>query len=305
MSPHLSVSPNPRVPFEVVYEDDDLLALSKPAGVVTQPGDKHLYDSLLNGAFSRWGKRLQNLGKKRDFGLLHRLDRGTSGLVLIALSVECYDGLRASFERRAISKKYWAMVSGRPHPVQGRCELRIVEVRSRGQKRAQVIMPTHHQAHVRRDQHERRSRRPTRAHRSRDDRVDHRHRRNQQKSEGYTQRGQRAITSYQTLDTSTYGTESAALLACELHTGRLHQIRAHMSALGTPIIGDFDYGGKTPLNLLARQQGRGQLALHAGNLGFTHPCSGAYVQLQAPVSTWFQRLAVELDLSLPETLIGR
>ena len=296
LTPHFSVSPNPRVSFEVVYEDDDLIALSKPAGVVTQPGDKHLYDSLLNGAFSRWGKRLQNLGKRRDFGLLHRLDRGTSGLVLIALSVECYDGLRARFEQRSLTKKYWAMVSGRPSPSAGRCELRIAEVRSRGQKRAQVITPPpRHHAH----RHHRSRHRNHPKHQ----RADHRQRHHLPKDETHTQRGQRAITSYQTLHTSRYGSDSATLLECDLHTGRLHQIRAHMSALGAPIIGDFDYGGKTPLNLLARQRGRGQLALHAGYLALTHPCSGAPLRLSAPASTWFQHLAAELGLSLPEALI--
>ena len=82
---NLSITPNSRVPYKVVYEDHHLLALYKPAGIVTQPGQKHPHDSLLNGAFVQWGKSLQNLGKKRDFGLLHRLDRGTSGVLVVGL----------------------------------------------------------------------------------------------------------------------------------------------------------------------------------------------------------------------------
>jgi 23S rRNA-/tRNA-specific pseudouridylate synthase len=112
------------------------------------------------------------------------------------------------------------------------------------------------------------------------------------------------VTCYQTLTTTSHdGTVRASLLTCEIHTGKLHQIRAHMNALGSPVIGDFDYGGKRPLNLIARRLGRGQLALHAGYLALTHPCSGANLQLYTPVSTWFQRLADELNLPLPDELI--
>ncbi len=124
-----SVVPNPDVPFEVRHEDELLLVADKPAGVVTEPGKGHAADSLLNGLFVRHAARLQNLGEPRDWGLLHRLDRDTSGLVLVALRREAYDALRTGFEKRQIKKVYWAVVAGEPQPRQGVIQRPIVEVR--------------------------------------------------------------------------------------------------------------------------------------------------------------------------------
>ena len=75
-----------------------------------------------------------------------------------------------------------------------------------------------------------------------------------------------------------------------------------MSALGAPVVGDFVYGGKRPLNVTARSLGRNQLALHAGYLKLTHPCSGAIIELYAPASSWLCTLSEQLGLSLPDDL---
>lgn len=111
---NLSITPNDEISFKIHFEDDDLLVLEKPARLVTQPGLGHEHDTLLNGLFARHGAKLQNLGKSRDFGLLHRLDRETSGLLVVALRPRAYDGLRAAFEERNISKYYWAVVQPAP-----------------------------------------------------------------------------------------------------------------------------------------------------------------------------------------------
>ena len=105
--------------YRIVKETPHFLVIEKPAGVVTQPGRKHQTDALLNGLFVKYGKALQNLGKKRDFGLLHRLDRTTSGLVLVGLSIEGYDGLRQQFVDRMIDKTYIALVHNTPQPAGG------------------------------------------------------------------------------------------------------------------------------------------------------------------------------------------
>jgi 23S rRNA pseudouridine1911/1915/1917 synthase len=105
----LSIEPNPRLRFNILHEDEHLLVVNKPPGLVTQPGKGHERDTLLNGLFARFGHQLQNLGKARDFGLLHRLDRSTSGLVLVALRASAYDALRAQFETRRIVKVYLAI----------------------------------------------------------------------------------------------------------------------------------------------------------------------------------------------------
>ncbi len=135
-SPHFSVHPNPSVPYTVVRKDRDFLVVHKPAGVVTQPGAKHERDALLNGLFHEFGKSLQNLGKSRDFGLLHRLDGPTSGLILVGLTPDGYDGLRAQFGLREIEKTYLALAHGAPHPPGGTVAIPIREHRVKGRKRA-------------------------------------------------------------------------------------------------------------------------------------------------------------------------
>jgi len=123
----LSVEPNERVTFGVKYADEHLLVVSKPSGVVTQPGVGHEHDTLLNGLFARYSDRLQQMGQKRDFGLVHRLDRGTSGVLIVALSNAAYDGLRAAFAAREISKFYWAMCHKAPRDKTGVIKRPILE----------------------------------------------------------------------------------------------------------------------------------------------------------------------------------
>src|SRR5882672_9343052 len=106
--PLLSVEPNESITFKVRYQDDDLLVVQKRAGLPTQPGKGHEADTLLNGLFARFGPLLQNLGAARDFGLLHRLDKDTSGLLIVALRPRAYDTLRDDFAARRIKKYYWA-----------------------------------------------------------------------------------------------------------------------------------------------------------------------------------------------------
>ncbi len=143
LSPHmlfggvqLSIQPNSRLSLGIIYEDEDLFVINKPPGVPSQPGLKHQRDTVLNGAFARHGARLQNLGKRRDFGLLHRLDRPSSGLLIIALSPEAYDVLRIAFKERKIEKRYLALVQGRLRPPKGVLQSLLRVSREGGRKRA-------------------------------------------------------------------------------------------------------------------------------------------------------------------------
>lgn len=261
MTPQLSVYPNPSIDFQVIFESDEFAVISKPPGLITQPRDLTVQRSLLNGLFARWGHQLQNMGKRRDFGLLHRLDRGTSGLLIIGLKPAAYDELRAQFEAREIKKEYWAILSGVPEPRQGRCELWISEVKREGSKRARVTQG------------------PSRSARG----------------------AQRALTLYKVLSTGLAPLTSpqpASLVACRIETGRLHQIRAHMSALGHPVMGDFDYGGASELNRLARHLERDALGLHAVRLTLRSPTTGLTQRFVAPPPESFQRFALRSGLSL-------
>ncbi len=233
-----------------MHADDDLLVVNKPAGVVTQPGKGHAADSLLNGLFSRYGKLLQNLGVKRDWGLLHRLDKQTSGLLLVALRPNAYDSLRAQFEQRQVCKEYLALVRGRPSPPQGVVQARLKEIAT---------------AHV--------------------------------KKVIVSRRGQEAISSYRVLT----GGPRASLVAVAIKTGRLHQIRAHMMFLGTPVLGDdlYDAPAARPGQVAGRMSAPGhgiptspagrrvaggipRLCLHCWKLGFKHPGLSQWREFQLP-----------------------
>lgn len=137
---NLSIEPNPDIAIKVRYEDDDLLVVEKPPRLVTQPGKGHERDTLMNGLFAQWGGKLQNMGKERDFGLLHRLDRHTSGLLIIALRRSAYDGLRQAFEDRAIRKFYYAICHGQPKSASGVIKKPILEAAERPGKRGEAGM---------------------------------------------------------------------------------------------------------------------------------------------------------------------
>ncbi|MBU6413375.1 MAG: RluA family pseudouridine synthase [Planctomycetes bacterium] len=137
---NLSIEPNPKVPFKVRYADDEVLVVEKPARIVTQPGKGHEHDTLMNGLFAQYGAQLQNLGKDRDFGLLHRLDRATSGLVIVALRGRAYDGLRKAFEEREIRKFYYAICHGHPKSESGVIRKPILEAPEKAGKRGEAGM---------------------------------------------------------------------------------------------------------------------------------------------------------------------
>jgi 23S rRNA pseudouridine1911/1915/1917 synthase len=131
--------PNPVVPWDLVHEWPDLVCAAKPAGVVTQPGMGHLADALLNGLMSRYRARMERLGAARDWGLLHRLDRETSGCVLCALDAAAYDDVRAQFAARTVRKAYLAIVRGRLPSADGRTDQSLEELRRGDMKVSAVV----------------------------------------------------------------------------------------------------------------------------------------------------------------------
>ncbi len=245
--PTYSIEPNERVRFVVRHEDADLLVLDKPPGVVTQPGLGHERDSLMNGLFLRWGGELQNLGKARDFGLLHRLDRETSGLVLVARRASAYDALRDDFARRRVRKFYWALVAGAPASPSGVIRKPILEAREGrgdGRKLAKI-----------------------------------------------SRAGKPAVTAYRVVSAAPH----AALLECRPVTGRLHQVRVHLEAIGLPILGDDVYAPPA-VGKAARR-----LALHAHRLLFTHPTRGGLLDVRSPWPADLRRLLKREGLPRPDS----
>jgi len=118
----------------VIHRDAALLVVDKSAGVVVEPGLHHARDSLLNGLMAIVSKELVALGERRDWGLLHRLDRETSGCLVVALDAPTYDALRSQFEARSILKDYLAVVQGRLLRPHGEIQIPLVEVVRDGMK---------------------------------------------------------------------------------------------------------------------------------------------------------------------------
>ena len=131
-------TPNPAIDIRVLHEDPSFVVVEKPAGTVTEPGLGHTGDSLMNGAFARWGARLGPLGEARDHGLLHRLDRDASGALVIALDAAAYDAIRAQFEARTVRKRYLAIVEGKPPRGEGSIDLPLEEAR-RGDMKVSLV----------------------------------------------------------------------------------------------------------------------------------------------------------------------
>jgi 23S rRNA pseudouridine1911/1915/1917 synthase len=130
-------APDARVTFNVLHEDADVVAVDKPAGLVVHPGPGHRRGTLLNGLMARYGAALARLGARRDYGLVHRLDAGTSGALLVARTAAAHDGLVAQFRDGTVRKVYGALVAGRPGRSEGRIDAPLGQ-RGRGRTRVTV-----------------------------------------------------------------------------------------------------------------------------------------------------------------------
>ena len=216
--------------LDIVYQDDYLLAINKPPGVVVHPTYKHSSKTLLNAVL--W--RLRDRPSARP-GVLTRLDKDTSGLVLVALSPSVHAAVQAEARAGRVGKRYLAVVVGAPRP-----------------RRGVIRMPLGR------------------------DPVDRRRM-------AVRTNGAASETRYDTL--SGHGRHS--LVACELVTGRTHQIRVHLAESGWPIVGDRVYGAAS--TAISRQ------ALHSWRLALPHPVTGEPLQFEAPVPGDFAEVLGQND----------
>ena len=132
------VAPNAEVRFTVVYEDEDVVVVEKPAGVVSEPGIGHKLDTLLNGLIARYGEGLDRLGPGCDYGMVHRLDKETSGLMVVARRAGVQRALAQAFRRGEVDKLYVALVAGEVAREKGVIRLRLGRVRRGGRAVAVV-----------------------------------------------------------------------------------------------------------------------------------------------------------------------
>ena len=197
----------------VIYRDDWIVAINKPPGLAVQGGSRtsrHV-DSMLGA--------LQGIGCER-LRLVHRLDKDTSGVLLLASSAASATHLGVAFRSRAAVKLYWGVTVGIPSPIDGQIELSLAKEQGRGGER--VVAESPH--------------------------------------------GRRAATRYRVIETVG---EKLALVALMPTTGRTHQLRVHMAAIGTPILGDGKYGGKA--SFIDELEMANRLHLHARRIAVPHP----------------------------------
>lgn len=206
------------IAVEIIYRDSHIVVVDKPAGLVVYPAAGHPSGTLMNALLFKLG-RLASVGGPLRPGVVHRLDKDTSGLLVVALTDEAYYALVKSFADREVEKTYYALVYGSMKGERGEISLAIGRSQSDRKK-----MSTQ-------------SRRP-----------------------------KGAETSWEVVESY----KGATLLRVKIKTGRTHQIRVHLSALGHSILGDEVYGRKTRLGDMKfhRQM------LHAGRLAFNHPITG-------------------------------
>jgi len=229
------------IPLKVVFEDEHLLVVEKPAGLVVHPAAGNLDRTLVNALLHHCGGSLSGIGGVARPGIVHRIDKDTSGLLVIAKTDVAHEGLAKQFAAHSIDRRYLAIVSGLPKAGQGVIDAPLARSATNRKKIAVV--------------------------------------------EG--SRGKRAVTHWRRLNVL----KDAALVECRLETGRTHQVRVHMASMGHPLVGDPVYGrtGKNHGKLLKELQFQRQ-ALHAAELGFTHPVTKRRLSFSSPMPPDMQEL---------------
>lgn len=248
--PAVSDTPLPqKMPLDIRFEDDHMIVLNKPAGMVVHPAAGNPDSTLVNALLAHCGDSLNGIGGVRRPGIVHRLDKDTSGLLVAAKTEPAHHGLSEQFAVHSIERRYDALVWGLPSPMSGTISGPIGRSRHHRKKMAVVNFG-----------------------------------------------GKDATTHYRVIQA--FGL-SASHVACELETGRTHQIRVHMTHLGHSLIGDQLYGratrrGTDPIIGQAVKNFSRQ-ALHAAALGFRHPVTGEDLLFEANPPNDFAELKKALE----------
>ena len=229
------------IPLDVIYEDDDLLVVNKPSGMVVHPAPGNPTGTLVNALLYRCRGRLSGINGALRPGIVHRIDKQTSGLLVVAKNDEAHRKLAAELEGHQITREYHALVQGGFSQDHGTVDLPIGR-HPVDRKRMAVIRDGH-------------TARPAITH--------------------YTVRERFGDVTY---------------LVLRLETGRTHQIRVHLSAIGHPLLGDTVYGGgKTAFEKRHADLFDGQ-CLHAARLTFKHPRTGEEMTFSCPLPPDFEKL---------------
>ena len=259
------------IPLSVVWEDSDLIVIDKPVGMVVHPAPGTPSGTLVNALLHHCGDTLSGVGGVKRPGIVHRIDKDTTGLLVVAKSDRAHHGLAAQFESHTVTRHYMAVVHGLPDAADPRLRgLKGISFEAGG-----ILKIATHLA---------------------------RHKTDRQRQAVVPEHiGRHAITRVRVVERFA----TASLVECWLETGRTHQIRVHMSYAGHALIGDQTYGGRRILapksageaaanfaNAFPRQ------ALHAASLGFAHPVSGAMLNFTSPLPADIEALLTALRAGL-------
>jgi len=246
------------IPLEVVFEDDDLVVINKPVGMVVHPAPGSPSGTLVNALLAHCGDDLSGVGGMKRPGIVHRIDKETSGLLVVAKSDAAHHGLAKQFEKHTVERYYQALVYGVPDAN----DPRLRGIKGTSFEPGNILKVTTQLA---------------------------RHKTDRQRQAVLFNGGRHAVTRARTIER--FGTPPVlALMECWLETGRTHQIRVHMAHAGHGLVGDPTYGGKRKLPKAALPEIAAEAvksfrrqALHAAVLGFDHPVTGETVRFEAPL----------------------
>ncbi len=247
------------IPLDIAYEDDDLIVVNKPAGMVVHPAPGSPKDTLVNALLHHFGGNLSGIGGEKRPGIVHRIDKDTSGLLVVAKSDRAHHGLAKQFEKHTARRAYLALAHGVPD----KGDPRLMGTRGISAGGQGEITITSGLARHKTDR--------------------------QRQAVFFDGQGRHAITHAKVIET--FGTPpTLSLVECRLETGRTHQIRVHMAHAGHALVGDPVYGGRRkvaasalPESAVAAVQAFDRQALHAAELGFEHPATGEDMLFQAPL----------------------
>ncbi|MDG1408456.1 MAG: RluA family pseudouridine synthase [Octadecabacter sp.] len=246
------------IPLNVIFEDDDLIVINKPTGMVVHPATGTPGGTLVNALLHHCGDALSGVGGEKRPGIVHRIDKETSGLLVVAKTDRAHHGLAAQFEAHTVERHYRAICYGVPDSN----DPRVRGIKGASFEPGNILKL---QTQLARHKHDR------------------------QKQAVIWHNGRHAVTRARIVQP--LGTPAvAALLDCWLETGRTHQIRVHLTHAGHGLIGDPTYGGRRKLSEKAvGEAGRlaaytfPRQALHAATLGFQHPVSKEMLRFEAPM----------------------
>ncbi len=258
------------ISLEVVFEDADLIVVNKPAGMVVHPAPGSPDNTLVNALLAHCGDDLSGVGGMKRPGVVHRIDKETSGLLVVAKSDAAHHGLAAQFEAHKVERYYQALVYGVPDAN----DPRLRGVKGASFEPGNILKMTTQLA---------------------------RHKTDRQRQAVLFQGGRHAVTRARTI--ARFGTPPVvALMECWLETGRTHQIRVHMAHAGHGLIGDPVYGGRRKIAKTALPEAVADAvkafdrqALHAAVLGFEHPLSGENMRFEAALPEDMAALLAALD----------